>query len=226
MEWAVTRMVTKQATYTLEDRVYLQIREMILTGQLVSGQKLVQEDLATQLGVSRTPLRSAIAKLSHENFVHMTSRSEAYVAEFGPDQIADLFEVRAVLEGLICRLLAPTIERKHTIYLRSLMMSVADEVDSEDTANYREADVEFHTYLADLVSERGFSQLLETVHSIMRMSLSQGILRSPGETHAEHLSIIDALEARDPDRAERVMINHIRKTIVLLREGRGDDPEG
>lgn len=219
-------MVTKLATDTLEDRVYQQIRDMILTGQLVSGQKLVQEDLAAQLGVSRTPLRSAIAKLSHENFVQMTSRSEAFVAEFGPDQIADLFEVRAVLEGLICRLLAPTIERKHTIYLRSLMVSVADEVESENTAIYRDADVEFHTYLADLVSERGFSQLLETVHSIMRMSLSQGILRSPAETHSEHLAIIDALEARDSDRAERVMIDHIRKTIVLLRQGPSDNPKG
>lgn len=218
--------MTKLATDTLEDRVYQQIRDMILTGQLVSGQKLVQEDLAAQLGVSRTPLRSAIAKLSHENFVQMTSRSEAFVAEFGPDQIADLFEVRAVLEGLICRLLAPTIERKHTIYLRSLMVSVADEVESEDTAIYRDADVEFHTYLADLVSERGFSQLLETVHSIMRMSLSQGILRSPAETHSEHLAIIDALEARDSDRAERVMIDHIRKTIVLLRQGPSDNPKG
>lgn len=218
--------MTKLATDTLEDRVYQQIRDMILTGQLVSGQKLVQEDLAAQLGVSRTPLRSAIAKLSHENFVQMTSRSEAFVAEFGPDQIADLFEVRAVLEGLICRLLAPTIERKHTIYLRSLMVSVADEVESENTAIYRDADVEFHTYLADLVSERGFSQLLETVHSIMRMSLSQGILRSPAETHSEHLAIIDALEARDSDRAERVMIDHIRKTIVLLRQGPSDNPKG
>jgi len=202
---------------SLEDRVYFEIRDLILSGKLVSGQKLVQEDLASLLGVSRTPLRSAIAKLARENFVQMTTRSEAYVAEFGPKQIADLFEMRAVLEGLICRLLAPTIERKHTIYLRSLMESVSSEVESEDTSTYRDADIEFHTYLADLVSERGFAHLLESVHSIMRMSLSQGILRSPTETHAEHLAIIDALEARKPDEAEQLMIEHIRKTIVLLR---------
>lgn len=211
-------MITKHATESLEQQVYYEIRDMILSGKLVSGQKLVQEDLAAQLGVSRTPLRSAISKLSHENFVQMTSRSEAFVAEFGPDQIADLFEMRAVLEGLICRLLAPEIERKHTIYLRSLMMSVADDLDSDDSVAYRDADIEFHTYLANLMSERGFAQLLESVHSIMRMSLSQGILRAPAETHSEHLAIINALEARDSDAAEQAMIAHIRKTIVLLRE--------
>lgn len=211
-------MPQRAASVSLEDRVYHEIRDMILSGNLAAGDKLVQEDLAAKLGVSRTPLRSAIAKLSHENLVEMSSRSEAYVAEFGPNQIADLFEMRAVLEGLICRLLAPTIERKHTIYLRSLMTSVEQAAQSDDTRAYRDADVEFHTYLANLVSERGFAQLLETVHSVMRMSLSQGILRSPTQTHAEHLAIIDALEARDSDAAERAMVDHIRKTIALLRQ--------
>lgn len=211
-------MRASHSSKSLEDQVYHQIRDMILAGELVSGQKLAQEDLAARLGVSRTPLRSAIAKLNRENLVRTTSRSEAYVAEFGPDQVADLFEMRAVLEGLICRLLAPIIERKHTIYLRSLMASVEGELDSADNAAYRDADIEFHTYLADLMAKRGFGQLLEPVHSIMRMSLSQGILRSPAQTHSEHLAIIDALEARDADAAEQAMIAHIRNTIALLRE--------
>lgn len=211
-------------TETLEDRVYHEIRDMILSGKMISGQKLVQEDLAAELGVSRTPLRSAIAKLNRENFVRMTSRSEAFVAEFGPQQIADLFELRAVLEGLICRLLAPTIERKQTIYLRSLMLSVEPSEDGEATDAYREADIEFHTFLTNLLAERGVGQLLESVHSVMRMSLSQGILRSPTETLAEHIAIIDALEARDSDAAEQAMISHIRKTIVLLRARDTQEP--
>lgn len=211
-------MRSPTVTESLEEKVYHEIRDKILSGELVSGQKLVQEDLAAELGVSRTPLRSAIAKLNHENFVRMSTRNEAYVAEFGPAQIADLFEMRAVLEGLICRLLAPVIERKHTLYLRSLMMSVEEAALANDRENYHEADIEFHTYLTNLVSERTVSQLLDSVHSVMRMSLSQGILRDPSETHAEHLTIIDALEARDSDAAEQAMIIHIRKTIVLLRE--------
>lgn len=210
-------MSQRQAGESLEERVYREIRDMILVGDLKSGQKLVQEDLAAKLGVSRTPLRSAIAKLGRDNFVTMSSRSEAVVSEFGPQQIADLFELRAVLEGLVCRLLAPTIERKHTIFLRSLMASVEDQVEKDDDPAYREADIEFHTYLSDLMPEQRFGQLLDSIHSVMRMSLSQGILRSSKETYAEHIAIIDALEARDQDAAEQAMISHIRKTIVLLR---------
>lgn len=207
-----------QNAETLEDKVYSILRDKILTGELISGQKLVQEDLASELGVSRTPLRSAIAQLNRENFVRMSSRSEAVVAEFGPERIADLFELRAVLEGLICRLLAPVIERKQVIYLRSLMASVDDNLDDHENKAYREADIEFHTHLTDLASEHGFNHLLDPVHSVMRMSLSQGILRAPAETHAEHLEIISALEAGNADAAEQAMIAHIRKTIVLLRK--------
>ncbi len=200
----------------LEEDVYNRLRNMILSGELVSGEKLVQEDLSTRLGVSRTPLRSAIAKLDSENFIRMSTRGEATVSEFGLRQIAEIFEMRAVLEGLICRLLAPKIERKHTIYLRSLMASVEDVVETGDDSAYREADVEFHTYLTSLIPGEHLGRLLEPVHTIMRMSLSQGILRSPAETYAEHIAIIDALDARNSDHAERAMIDHIRKTIELL----------
>lgn len=220
---AVNAMRASSKAETLEGNVYRQLREMILSGELVSGEKLVQEDLSGRLGVSRTPLRSAIARLESENFVHMTSRSEAYVAEFGAPQIADLFEMRAVLEGLICRLLAPTIEKKHVIYLRSLMMAAAPAVDAKDDQAYRDADVEFHTYLTNLMPEGKLSRLLDSVHTIMGISLSQGILRSPSETHPEHLQIIDALDARDADAAERLMIEHIRNTIILLRKQIAED---
>ncbi|MFK8035490.1 MAG: GntR family transcriptional regulator [Hyphomicrobiales bacterium] len=202
---------------SLEDRVYLEIRAMILAKTLVSGQKLVQEDLAERLGVSRTPLRSAIARLERENFVAITARGEAQVAEFGLQQIIDVFEIRAVLEGLICRLLAPQIERKHTIYLRSLMASVEEAANSEDHAAYREADVEFHTYLTNLVADGVLNRMLDSVQLVMSMALFHGILRSPKETYVEHLAIIDALESGNADEAERVMIEHIRKTIELLR---------
>ena len=210
-------------TTPLEEDVYHRLRDMILSGELVSGEKLVQEDLSARLGVSRTPLRAAIAKLDGENFVRMSARGEASVSEFGLRQIAEVFEMRAVLEGLICRLLAPKIERKHTIYLRSLMASVEDAAKAGDDAIYREADVEFHTYLTKLIPGGNLGRLLEPVHSIMRMSLSQGILRSPAETYQEHIAIIDALDARDSDKAERAMIDHIRKTIALLQEKAEED---
>ena len=167
--------------------------------------------------MSRTPLRSAIANLGRDNFVQLTPRGEAYVLEFGPQRIADIFEIRAVLEGLTCRLVAPTIERKHIIYLRSLMSAVPTSGDAESLAAYRAADVEFHTVLTNLLDDPFLTRMLESMQVIMKLSLAQGLLRSPAETLPEHLAIIDALEAHDADAAERAMLLHIRKTISLMK---------
>lgn len=201
----------------LEEFGYRTLREQIVTGQLLPGQKLVQEDLARQLGVSRTPLRSAIAALERDGFVSLSPRGEATVLEFGPRRIADLFEIRAVLEGLTCRLVAPRIERKHTAYLRSLLQSALPTEGDTDWTDYRAADHEFHTFLAALIEDAFLTRQLEMLQGIMTASFAQGLLRPPHETMEEHLEIIDALEAHDQDRAERAMLVHIRKTIALMR---------
>jgi DNA-binding GntR family transcriptional regulator len=171
--------------------------------------------LAQRLGVSRTPLRSAIASLEREGFVTVSPRGEATVVAFGPERIADLFEVRAVLEGLTCRLVAPTIERRHTLYLRSLITTAMPEGD--DWSAYREADQEFHKYLTSLLANDFLTRQLGAVRDVLQLSLAQGLLRPPAETLNEHIQIIDALEAHDANAAEQAMLNHIRTTIALMR---------
>jgi DNA-binding GntR family transcriptional regulator len=205
------------ATESLEEYGYRSLRSMILGGELAAGQKLVQEDLAQRLGVSRTPLRSAIAALERDGFVTISPRGEATVVSFGPNRVADLFEVRAVLEGLTCRLIAPTIERRHTLYLRSLITTAMPAPGSEDWTAYRQADQEFHNYLTSLLTNDFLTRQLDSVRDILRLSFAQGLLRPPVETLEEHLQIIDALEAHDAEAAEQAMLSHIRTTIALMR---------
>ncbi len=201
---------------SLEEYAYTELRDMITHGTLKAGEQLVQEDLATKLGVSRTPLRRALANLERDNFVRLSPRGEAYVLAFGPEEIASMFEIRAVLEGLTCRLAAPNIGTKHTIYLRSLLEAAAEEVErTGDWSAYRQADIEFHTYLTERAENPMLVKLLDSFQ-VMGLSLAQGLLRPPQETLQEHLAIIDALEAHDPDRAEKAMLSHIRKTISQM----------
>jgi DNA-binding GntR family transcriptional regulator len=202
---------------SLEEYGYHALRNLILGGEIAAGQKLVQEELAQRLGVSRTPLRSAIAALERDGFVVISPRGEATVVTFGPQRIADLFEVRAVLEGLTCRLVASRVERRHALYLRSLITSAMPEPDNDDWSAYREADREFHHYLTTLLDNDFLTRQLDAVRDVLRLSLAQGLLRPPAETLHDHLDIIDALEVQDPERAEQAMLTHIRKTIALMR---------
>jgi DNA-binding GntR family transcriptional regulator len=204
-------------TDSLERYAYLELRDMIIHGELKPGEQLLQEELAARLGVSRTPLRHAIAALERNNFVEITPRGEAFVLAFGPEALASLFEIRAVLEGLTCRLIAPKIEPKHTAYLRSLLESAMSEITGSDWSAYREADIEFHTYLANLCDDNMLMKLLDSVQ-IMSLSLAQGLLRPPQETLPEHYRILEALERQDPDAAEREMVAHIRNSLRQIRQ--------
>lgn len=208
----------KSGSQSLEDYGFKALRDLILQGDLLPGQRLGQEELAAKLGISRTPLRSAIAALERDGFVSLTPRGEAVVREFGPRRIVDLFEIRAVLEGLTCRLIAPIIERKHTLYLRSLIQAAVPEEGSDDWSTYRRADVEFHSFLGSLLDDNVLSRQVESLRSIMALSFAQGLLRPPAETLQEHLDIIDALDAHDADRAEQAMLKHIRTTIALMKQ--------
>ena len=210
-------MAQLKGMQSLEEYAYTELRDMIMHGELKAGEQLVQEDLATKLGVSRTPLRRAMANLERDNFIQFTPRGEAFVLEFGPQEIASIFEVRAVLEGLTCRLLAPTIESKHTIYLRSLITSAAACTQDDDWDAYRQADIEFHTYLTKLATDNGVLVKLLDSFQIMSLSLAQGLLRPPYETLDEHIAVVDALEAHDAERAEQAMLYHVRKTISLMK---------
>ena len=137
------------------------------------------------------------------------------------EEIADIFDVRAVLEGLSCRLAAETIEPKHIAYLRSLLKAAMEEVNPGDDSAYRQADIEFHTYIAKLGVNPFLKQLLNS-YQVMNLAFAQGLLRTPEETIDEHMRILDALEQRDKDAAEQEMRQHIRNSIEHLN-GKSDE---
>ena len=189
---------------------------MVVQGILKPGEQIVQESLAERIGISRTPLRKAIATLVQQQFLEMTSRGVAYVRSFTHDELVSIWEIRAVLEGLVCRLAAHRAKPQHIAYLRSLITSAAEQITPDDWTVYRKADQEFHDYLSSLIKDPMLTKILDSFQ-ILSITLAQGLLRPPEETLPEHLEILNALEARDADRAERAMIRHIRTSGLHLK---------
>ena len=206
----------RPASVSLEEYAYTELRDMIHRGEFKPGEQLLQVELATQLGISRTPLRRALANLQHDKLIEFSPRGEAFVAKFDAAEIANIFDVRAVLEGLSCRLAASVVERKHTAYLRSLLTAAMEDVSREDDSAYRQADIEFHTYIAKLGTNPYLQQLLDS-YQIMNLSFAQGLLRAPDKTIDEHMRILDALDQQDADLAEQEMRQHIRNTAEVMR---------
>ncbi len=199
-----------------EEYAYQAVRDMIVRGELPPRAQIVQEEVAERLGISRTPLRRALVKLAAQHFIDLSPRHGAFVKSFEPEELASIFEIRAVLEGLVCRCATKRVEAKHIAYLRSLMREAAASVSATDWSKYREADIEFHTYLVDVANDAHLKGVVESVQ-VLSLSLAQGLLRPPCDTLPEHLEILDALREGDADEAERAMVRHIRRTIDDIR---------
>lgn len=190
----------------LVDRVYNAVKQMILNQELEPGQKLVQEKLAAQLGVSRSPLLKALQRLESELLVERIARRGMYVRQLTPQEIREVFQCRAVIEGLSARLTAEAISPQMLDTLKDCFAPFADGI-SDDVA-YAAADRRFHQLLM-AYSGNAVVQRLELLTNIHAQAFQAGLLRPPATTLPEHLAIIEAIENSDGAAAELRMRAHI-----------------
>ena len=150
----------------LRDVVFESLRTAILEGKLKSGQRLMEVQLAEQLGVSRTPIREAIRKLELEGLVIMLPRKGAYVADMSFKDLIDVLEIRASLEGLAASLASGRRRDEDIEGLEKLAREFEESVKSGDIEEVLKKDVEFHEYIFSLANNK---KLYQIINSLWRM---------------------------------------------------------
>ena len=176
----------------------------ILTGKLQPGDKLDEVKLAKRFDVSRTPIREAIAELSAAGLVETRPRRSAIVATFSIQQIFDMYEVLAVLEGLCAGLAARRMTEEERETLKSLHTKMAKLVDSNDWSQYYLMDLKFH----QLIYAGSHNTFLEEEALSIRnrmMPYRRVYMEAPNQVkvpYQEHSRIIETILNRDSDAAE------------------------
>jgi DNA-binding GntR family transcriptional regulator len=190
--------------------VYKKIREMILKNELKPGEKLLQEKLAEQLGVSRTPLLKALQMLEHELLVESIPRRGMYVKKLTVDEMNEIYEVREAFECMAVKL---TIRKLTPAKLEKLKKKWQpfSKTGDIDIKAYQAADESFHSLLVDFASNQVLKKAfdLSFIHSKV---IQMGLMRPPEVTLPEHLELLKAIENRDEDLAAQLMSNHISKS--------------
>ncbi|NPV92642.1 MAG: GntR family transcriptional regulator [Firmicutes bacterium] len=202
----------------LREIVFETLREAIITGVLKPGERLMEVQLAEEMGVSRTPVREAIRKLELEGFVVMVARKGAYVAGISLKDITDVFEIRAALEGLAASLAA---DRASEEELEEMERAVANRwvyLENTDLSSLVETDSEFH----DILYRASRNQKLINILSNLREQIDRFravSLASPGrgrEALEEHKKIVEAISIRDPELALKLGQEHIENAENAL----------
>jgi len=205
----------------LDAKVYDRLKSMILERKLLPGEKIPQEKLAHDLGISRTPLVNALKFLEKEKLVQSIARRGFFVRLFTKQEMISIFELREVLEGLAARRAAMNITDKEIEQLRGFFQSFQGLADIKDIRAYAKEDRRFHNFLLDIGAKEFLKSILEAYNIIIysyQVISSEGLVQSPNKSIQDHLAVIEAVSRRDGESAERLMRNHLKKSIAILRQ--------
>lgn len=210
----------------LREIVYETLRDAIINQVLLPGERLMEIQLAEEMGVSRTPIREAIRKLELDGFVVMVPRRGAYVAGISLKDIHEVFEVRAALEALAASLAAERITEEELEEMERRLVNEAEQTEANNLRSIVEIDTSFHELLYKAARNERLihfvSHLQEQLHRFRSASLAR-----PGRSKTaleEHRKIVEALAERDGRLAEQLAREHIENAehaMLLSLEKQG-----
>lgn len=197
----------------LWERVVAALRRAIIVGELVPGSHLKEPLLAQRFGVSRLPIREAIAQLDHEGLVRVEPRRGAFVIGVTEQDIADIYECRLMLELAGIRRSALRVDVEALAELEALVGQMAIAVANGQPPLFAAADTSFHRRLINLSGSRALANAWEPVAPLIEtiLSISEAAMASidlPGAVDG-HRKIIGALAAHDPVAAEEILRAHL-----------------
>lgn len=200
----------------LSERAYFSIKEAIVSFQVRPGEILTTGSLAKQLNISRTPVREALLRLQLDGLVTLLPQKGAKVTDITAEDIREIYELRIVLESYATKVAVAQLTNMELDYLESIMEKVekyfrrGERKCASDTAR------ELHTILISKVNNKRMGRLLDELEDqYKRIRLVSTLI--PGrleKSYEQHKAIVAGLQARDSNRAEQAMADH----LISVRE--------
>ncbi len=194
----------------LRDQVRERLMEDILSGRLQPGERIVETRVAKELGLSQTPVREALRDLELLGFVVTSAFRGATVRRVSPEDWAEIYPIRAVLEGVAARAAAARISDEDIKRLRELIEEMRAASGRGDKHATIQADIDFHAHIVELSGNRVLKQLWQSLRLATTTFLTVSVTHRPLEELAErHTAVLEALMSRDGAAAESAMRSHI-----------------
>ncbi len=206
---------------TLQEQVYEYLREQILFGGLAPGQRLIEERLCEETGVSRSPIREAIRRLEKDGLVVVQAQGGVTVYEPTLDDFTSLFECRLHLEPAAARFAAERRTEEELADLQELLARMADIARESDARRTHELHFAFHQCVAEASKNPYMAKImndLKVLISFYRNAILQVHPQRPETVISEHAAILDAIRRRDGDAAAASMAEHITRDFRLCME--------
>ena len=205
----------------LRDVVFNTLRDAILTGKLVPGERLMENQLAEKLGVSRTPVREALRMLELENLVELVPRKGAQVLDMSEKDIVNILEVRSALEGLATSVACKKMSKEDLQQLKNMEVDFEKAVAENDVEHFVDIDEDFHDLIFAATENDKLINIFRNLRIQLyryRMAQAKNNETSMSTIVAPHRSIIRAIENHDAEEGASIAQGHIKyQTESILR---------
>ena len=191
-----------------------QIEESILSGQLPAGARVIADEYARQMGVSHIPVREALHALAADGWIVHRRHQGAFVRDYDPTALADLFEARTHLEATVAGLAA---QRRTTGQLAELGTILARQATVDDAGELARINAEFHIALAGCSHNSLLTSYVRDLTKQVRFYFVPAARTRRAHSLSEHERIIDAIRRRDSQHARKLVLAHITDTSDAVR---------
>jgi DNA-binding GntR family transcriptional regulator len=208
------------------ERIVALLRNQIVTGQRSPGEKLKQDVIASELGVSQGSVREALRSLESEGLARHVPNHGAFVSEFSVEELVDLLlPMRLAIESYAVPLAAPRLASERLPELRDIIRDMADAARVDDFARLNELDVRFHEITVEEAASPQALQLWRSVQPRIRLQFYRLALRHrhAEEIVTEHQQLLDAIVDGDTNALRAELKNHIVDTTLALLDADHED---
>lgn len=205
---------------SLREMIFQSVRDAILRQELKPGQRLMELQLARDMGVSRTPVREALHKLILEGFAVVIPRRGVHVARISPDDIHEHYEIRGQMEALACKLAAEKATGDQIAEMEKCLAREAESLMNDDIITTINADIALH----DLIYKASHNDRLRSMlNSLQEHSYRWRVTATsvPGvkkNSLEEHRGIVESIKRHDHELVEKLVRSHIEHTEQRLIE--------
>ena len=203
-----------------KSRAYDEIRRMILSGELAAGAFIAERPLAVKLGMSTTPVRSALQRLELEGLLSISPQQGAVVRDFSFREITELYEIRMALEPFVARHIAGRLTPSQIERVQANLESQRQNLERRDIGRCVELDEDFHTLFSEFLDNREIcrvmGQLRDRTHRVFRRVFAANPGRMEG-SYREHVTIAETIIQGDADLAAKRVEAHLdygRRALV------------
>ena len=205
---------------SLANQVYQQIEKNILSGVYKAGEIISESKLSEELGVSRTPIREAIARLENDKLIGITP-SDTVVLGITDEDVADMFAVKRALEPMVVKMAAMNISDEDLAKLKEILDQQEFYQEKKNIEKVRNLDTQFHDIIYSASGSPIFQAVLSPIHHKL-MKYRKDSLTNEGRSRysiEEHVKIYEAIQAGNQEKIEELVLKHVDQAYKSIQKG-------